>query len=616
MAKLVAIEGELQGMELALKGATSWVIGRDPDICQILLEDLSVSRQHLFIQEKEGKYLLENLSETNPLQVNGEELNETIELQEGDRIRVGALVLLFTLQDGVEIPQEEAPQEKEEEPAEELPEEPLTSAVKEEDEENLFEGKIDTIFDEEVEEENLLAQIDFNIPEDSRWLLKVIAGPNSGAEFHLQPEVKYIIGADPELADIIFYDTSVSKKHASLLLQKDETLALEDLHSKNGVAVDGEKVEGKATIFPNSVISLGTTSFVVFDRESKMQTIISPLMPSIVNVLKKKEEEAKSEEEERAEEKLALQASEIQSDRSVKNASSFILIALAMGFFLLAGIGTLFLFQAEPVEKVQVADADLLIKEALTDFPAIQYSYNPYSQTLLLVGHVLTDTEKRQLEYKLQSLRFLKSVDDRGVVIDEYVWKEVNTILAKNPEWSGVSIQATQPGHYVLSGYLKTRRQRDSLMEYLNSSFPYLDRLSSRLAVEEDLQNRVSDQLLANGIRSVKATFLDGNLVLKGRIAESDQDVLNTLVESWRTTPGIRSVDMQVVKEETVSSIVDITDRYLVSGTSRSGNSLSVIIDGRILTVGDLLDGMQITEITPSQILLEKEGIIYRIRLR
>ena len=47
--------------------------------------------------------------------------------------------------------------------------------------------------------------------DDARWMLKVVSGPNSGAEFNMQKASTYILGKDPSLCDIVFQDLSVSQ---------------------------------------------------------------------------------------------------------------------------------------------------------------------------------------------------------------------------------------------------------------------------------------------------------------------------------------------------------------------------------------------------------------------
>ena len=65
----------------------------------------------------------------------------------------------------------------------------------------------------------------------------------------------------------------------------EDTLFIEDLKSRNGVLINSSPIESKQELSPNTIVTLGTTSFVVYDREGEMQTIISPLLPSIVKVL-------------------------------------------------------------------------------------------------------------------------------------------------------------------------------------------------------------------------------------------------------------------------------------------------------------------------------------------
>jgi hypothetical protein len=62
------------------------------------------------------------------------------------------------------------------------------------------------------------------------------------------------------------------------------------------------------------------------------------------------------------------------------------------------------------------------------------------------------------------------------------------------------------------------------------------------------------------------------------------------------------------------ATFVNISDKYTVTGYSNIGGSnLTVVINGRILSQGDQLDGMTITKILPNKIQLEKEGVKYEI---
>ena len=46
-ARFIAEEGLLKGLILPLEEGNEWIIGRDPDACQLLLEDPAASRKHL-----------------------------------------------------------------------------------------------------------------------------------------------------------------------------------------------------------------------------------------------------------------------------------------------------------------------------------------------------------------------------------------------------------------------------------------------------------------------------------------------------------------------------------------------------------------------------------------
>ena len=88
-AKFVAEEGILKGVTLPLEGGTEWVLGRDPDESQIILEDPSVSRKHLVLRISPEGIVAENLSETSPIFINDEQISEPRLLNNGDSVKIG-----------------------------------------------------------------------------------------------------------------------------------------------------------------------------------------------------------------------------------------------------------------------------------------------------------------------------------------------------------------------------------------------------------------------------------------------------------------------------------------------------------------------------------------------
>lgn len=620
VAKLVAEEGILKGLVLSLEDAPEWVIGRDPESSQILLEDPSVSRKHILVRSTPEGIVLENLSETNPVQVNDETVVEPKILNNGDALRIGGGIYRFYTESAAQLidtPTEDAgfplinPQETDSKIPMNAPSPQLSKAPEEE--------KHDSIFDEDASDEVSLAQINFDLPGNGRWLLKVIGGPNNGAEFLMQADHSYTLGTDANSCDLVFHDNSVSRQQARISVTANDELFIEDLKSRNGTLADGEPIHEKQPLVPNSLITMGTTTFIVYDREGEMQTIISPLLPSIVKVLQQKEEDKKREEEKAAqlaiEHEAALAAAKSQEQpKESGSLGPLILIGTITGLFVLIGLGTTTLFKSEPVLKQEQVDMDMILQQALSAFPSIKYTFNKNTGNLLLVGHVLRGSDKAQLMYNLQGLRFIRNIDDSGVIIDEYVWREISPIFTRNPAWGSVSIHSPTPGKFVLSGYLQTRKQSEQLWDYLSSNFPYLDLLERKIVVEEDVISSANSILQREGLKDVSVTMSNGELSLSGFIVSGKEAIYTKLLNDLREIPGVRDVKSFVAALPPEASIINISDRYEVTGVSNQGQgNISVVINGRILSRGDVLDGMTITSIKGNSVFLEKDNTKYRI---
>ncbi len=768
-AKLVAEEGIQKGLILSLDEGNEWIIGRDPDACQLLIEDPSTSRKHLLCRKTPEGIFLQNLSSTNPVSINEEEIHEPRLLHNGDVVKIGSGLYRFyseeeaqlldrgeisqvttnnpvpngnedpVLPAGVvaaEVPKiedsekheqskedeshhsnedsseshlaqiEEDPakiedSEKHEQPNEDeshhsnedssesyLPQieedpakideslekppemgqdepiinEPMntplnehgnqeqqnndqksesmkenietssdvateekTSDLEHEIKENDHESATDeteniSIFEEPLEK-STFPEINFDLTETGRWLLKVVGGPNQGAEFIMQPSSTYVIGTDPNSCDIVFHDTSVSRQHAKVTINEDDTIVLEDLKSRNGTFVDGKPLTGKETIQTNALVMIGTSSFVIYDREGEMHTIISPLLPSIVKVL---QEEPKQEPKPAAPPPVEEPPKPVEPVTPIilppkkevghDALGAFILIAIITGLFVIIGIGTTTLFKSQPIIAQQVIHPEQDLSKALAAFPNVKYSFNRSTGRLLLVGHVLTASDKNQLLYNLQGFNYIRNIDDSGVILDEGVWREINQVLSQNPNWNGISIHSPSPGRFVISGYLKTRKQAEQLWDYLSTNFPYLDLLEKRVIVEEDVVSSIASQLQNHGFKDITAQMNEGEVVLSGTVPTGKMPDFEKALADIKNIPGVRNIKNYVTEQAPEQSMINISDRYQITGFSHQGTTnTSVVINGRILSRGDVLDGMTITSIKPNVVFLEKDGIRYRI---
>lgn len=593
--KLSVEEGDLKGLVFSFDNGDNWSLGRDPDQNQFVVEDPLVSRKHMIAQRTSEGITIQNVSHTNPIWLNNEEINETPHLlHDQDTIKIGNELFRFFTDAAtyVETPvlePESLPSLKEE----------INKKNAEEPDEEVF---------QEVEPDEL-AEINFGLAETGRWLLKVVSGPNVGAEFYMKTGHSYVIGTDPHTCDIVFHDTSVSRQHARISVTNDDTLKIEDLKSRNGVLVAGETIEGQQSLLPSVIVTMGTTSFVVYDREGEMQTIISPLLPSIVKVLQHEQPKAEAS----ADSSSPPPPEPTAPPPPQNHLGQLILLSIIIGAVCIIGFGVITLFRSQPIEQKTDKNAVAELEQALAPFPAVKFYFNKNTGSLLLIGHVLTPTDKNELLYNLQGMPFIKYTDDSGIIIDEYVWREFNDVLSHNPTWNGVSIHATAPGQFVLTGYLQTRKQAAQLADYVSINFAYLDLLKKEVTVEEDVINQVNIWLQEAGINGITTTMINGEVVLKGTAAQEMSQALQNVISKVKTIPGVRIVTNLVDLRAIATGVQNISEQYLVTGQTKVGSKYTVVINGRLYSQGDVLDGKTITDITATSIFLTQDGNQFRI---
>lgn len=570
---LIAEDGPLIGHIIHLDDSNEWTLGRDRDSVNRVIEDPQVSRKHAAISLIDNDFVIENLSETNPLTVNGQQIMDPTPLHEGDIVQIGSSYFRFTL-----ISPDE-PENFEEEQEEEKPS-----------------------FEEANEEVSLLS---LSNDSDSRWLIKVISGPNTGAEFGMSPGQTYVVGKDPNLCDIFFQDLSVSRQHAKIAITEDGIVIIEDLGSRNGVVVNGNLIEKEQTIHSQDLISLGTTSFLAIDREQTRETLYSP-SPTYTP---QAEQESDSENQQALQEEIAMR----------KNWKDMVIptkhIVIACCLIGIVGVGLFSMLSLFKTQTIAIAhnDQEDEIKHVLKKFPAVEFNYSQGSGKLFLLGHVLTDIQHQEMLYMLRSLPFVTTIED-NVIIDEYVWEDMNALLFKNPNWRSVLVIAPQPGKFILKGYLKSSDQIPALMDYVNNNFPYLDRLENQVVVETTLETEVQSLLIEKGFNNVTFNLSSGELVLAGRVHSDSESKFKDLIDQMKNLSGIKEIKNYVIYAGHSSSRIDLSSKYQVSGTSKYGNENQfVLINGKILSVGDILDGMKITNITPHTVLLDKDGLKYKI---
>jgi type III secretion system YscD/HrpQ family protein len=617
-AHLIAEDGPHRGLVLNLEEGAEWIVGRDPDTCDLCLEDSTVSRKHAKLNKSPEGITLKNLSKVNPTLVNDQEKTGTILLKEGDRVQIGNTVFLYSneaIPEGATLAKKkggyddifgdiETPEE--EELRKEAPEEPKKPIIEPEElrippappkpEMTAY----DTIFEDVGGEEDI---IPFNLIPEAPLMLKVIAGPNAGAEIGIEKGRVYTIGKDPNSCDIVFQDLSVSRNHARMGVSADGVIDLEDLGSKNGTAVNGSVITDRVVVTPQDLIALGTTVFMIIDREAPQETIYSPMVPSY-EPPKIEEAPIAAAEEEKEQEKDWKKVPIPMKYWITAGSVAAIFLIMFVSFFSLFKSKGIEMARKEPISEV---------KEALAKFPDVQFSYNPGSGKVFLVGHVLTPVDYQEMRYRLGQFGFITSVEDT-VVIDEGVWKTMNDVLSDNAAWRGVMIHSPAAGKFIASGYVPSVDEATKLSDYLNVNFPYLDRLNNQVVVEEVLNAQVQAMVATQNLGAVTFQLSNGNVILTGRYNETMGNQYEDLIKQMNALQGVTSVKSFAIPTHPSHAGIDVTQNYQVTGSSTfDGRGYSVVMNGKIFTLGDQVDGMKITSIEPSTILLEKDGLKYKI---
>lgn len=85
-AMLLMVEGPSPGKRIFID-EPELIIGRDEQ-CDVVIPERQVSRQHARIRQEWGKYVLEDLDSKNGTFVNGQEIDGSHSLQDGDEIQI------------------------------------------------------------------------------------------------------------------------------------------------------------------------------------------------------------------------------------------------------------------------------------------------------------------------------------------------------------------------------------------------------------------------------------------------------------------------------------------------------------------------------------------------
>jgi pSer/pThr/pTyr-binding forkhead associated (FHA) protein len=89
-----------------------------------------------------------------------------------------------------------------------------------------------------------------------------------------QIDLPCVVGRSNEV-DLTLSDPSISQRHA-LIAESDNQIWIEDLKSRNGVYVNGQKIKEKTFLRTGDSVQLGQTKFLICEGEEEIseQTLV------------------------------------------------------------------------------------------------------------------------------------------------------------------------------------------------------------------------------------------------------------------------------------------------------------------------------------------------------
>ena len=103
--------------------------------------------------------------------------------------------------------------------------------------------------------------------------MAVLRDPAGGREYPLTG-ARHLLGRGPE-CDIRLDDPLVSSRHA-LINRAGDSYTLEDLKSRNGTALNGERVFGSTTLRPGDRVELGGHPLLFLDSSAAPFSVTDP----------------------------------------------------------------------------------------------------------------------------------------------------------------------------------------------------------------------------------------------------------------------------------------------------------------------------------------------------
>ena len=420
----------------------------------------------------------------------------------------------------------------------------------------------------------------------SKWFLKVVNGSNEGGQFDLRPQQTYTIGSKASDCDILISESSVSRKHLSVTVLPNGNVDIVDLNSKNGSKINHKPLDERASIDTTTVITLGSTDIMLVSREREQKTVM---------------------------------VTKDEIDDMPLDASNQIAKRIKMGIGLCSVFLILFIYTMFNPEQEETFNPTVIqdeLSRVVKRYPGVKYKLAIDKRAVVLSGHVVQDSIRIDLINDLQSsVSNIANIEDNSLIIDEFIVSEQNKQLSKRFPASFIEVVA--PGEYSLRGHVNSVTEESQLIQHLNKNFTYnLSLDTSQLLNYETLVSDVNNNLQAISPNTLFAEMENNQLVIVGSVPPKRNAEFEKYVNTISNTPGITVNTLTTPGSDDVIGYIDITENYVINGSlSDNKGNMKIMINNRVYARGNVLNGMVIESISATRVLLNKDGVMYQIRL-
>jgi type III secretion protein D len=350
-------------------------------------------------------------------------------------------------------------------------------------------------------------------------MLRVVAGPNAGAELHLG-DGDWMIGAGSG-ADIIFAEPTLAEAHLRVAVRGSDVTATA---LAEGVTAGWEPMplDVPQTISPLEPVWIGATAFAIGPTGADWPSPSAPPPPPKIS----------------ATEAVATtpEGGPIGPPSSARRSHLWRWIGLAAGCLLIALIGATWTVihavgpsnaQADPPLSDKLAAAQAAIRTLGLDGKVTASRSRGF---ITLDGLVPSEADRHALE---ASLRRAGIVSDFNVVTEAHLQDMAATVLRGfelDPK-----IAATGVGQVRLTGYANDERTVVAAVRQLHADVPWIRTLDDAVVTPERARAWIEAASRKAGIAGLKVTAAPHVLTVAGVLPGDRMAVWNQIAERFRT---------------------------------------------------------------------------------